>query len=262
MMPKLVESWRKVWSAVPGTTDPNAPFGLVSLADGTDYGAGINMRGFRWAQTANFGTLPNHAMPHTFMADAYDLSEPWDTLTCGTKGFDRNGFRNGTSCCVDKALPLGPLCRGDHRGLWPLNDTRDWANLGTLHPRMKTPVGARLAQGLHAVVYGSSSLASGPEFAGCTLDTNSKQLVLTFNLSLLRGEKVIFNQNNTVAKEDTALYVLVNATVQAQAASFRRAIEANHHPDNNDGDYARYQGPFSDGNEMGVTGWVAVAAKV
>ena len=55
MMPTLISSWRKVWSAEPGTTDPLAPFGLVSLADGTDEGYGINMRQFRWAQTANYG---------------------------------------------------------------------------------------------------------------------------------------------------------------------------------------------------------------
>ena len=40
---------------------------------GTDEGFGINMRQFRWAQTANYGTVPNPRMPNTFMADGYDL---------------------------------------------------------------------------------------------------------------------------------------------------------------------------------------------
>lgn len=48
MMAKLVSSWRKIWSVEPGTTDPLAPFGVVSLADGTDESFGINMRMFRW----------------------------------------------------------------------------------------------------------------------------------------------------------------------------------------------------------------------
>jgi hypothetical protein len=52
MMAKLVSSWRKVWSTASGTTDPTAPFGIVSLADGTDEGFGLNMRGFRWVRCA------------------------------------------------------------------------------------------------------------------------------------------------------------------------------------------------------------------
>lgn len=43
MMARLIESWRSVWSTVPGTTNPQAPFGLVTLADGTDEGNGINL---------------------------------------------------------------------------------------------------------------------------------------------------------------------------------------------------------------------------
>ena len=54
------------------------------------------------------------------------------------------------------------LCRGDHRGQWALNDTRDWADLGTLHPRMKKPLGKRLAQGLFATAYNGSMPVSGP----------------------------------------------------------------------------------------------------
>ena len=60
------------------------------------------------------------------------------------------------------AAPLGPRCAGDHRGEWALNATRDWAGLGTLHPRMKRPIGQRLAQGLHATAYGGSAPVSGP----------------------------------------------------------------------------------------------------
>ena len=40
-MPKLVSQWRKIWAANSGT-DPNAPFGLVTLAaSGSEGGADI-----------------------------------------------------------------------------------------------------------------------------------------------------------------------------------------------------------------------------
>ena len=59
MMRVLVSSWRKVWSVTPGTTDPFAPFGIVSLADGTDESFGINMRMFRWAQVCSCCIVSN-----------------------------------------------------------------------------------------------------------------------------------------------------------------------------------------------------------
>ena len=142
-MAKLVASWRKVWSAVPGTPDPTAPFGIVSLADGTDEGFGINMRQFRWSQTANYGVLPNPAMPNTFLADAFDLGDPWHSPICARSGTFNGGPYNGTSCCLDASHPNGARCVGDHRGKWSLNDTRDWANLGTLHSRLKPPSGSK-----------------------------------------------------------------------------------------------------------------------
>ena len=276
MMPKLVESWREVWSVEPGTSSPTFPFGIVSLADATDEGFGRNMRGFRWAQTANFGSLPNPAMPNTFGADAYDLGDPWHTPLCGTDGTFAGAPFKGLRCCVDGAV--GPLCGGGADGLavWNLNNTRDWAGLGPLHPRVKKPVGDRLAAGLHAQLYNGTAIASGPVFVGCTVggaaggkngnhtgaggDGGGGTLELTFNATLLRGESVRFNPANTVAKEDTALYVLVNDTVDFEDPAFAATIVSNHHPRDTDINAFRYTGPYSTGNEMGVTGWVAVAA--
>lgn len=81
-----------------------------------------------------------------------------------------------------------------------------------------------------------------------------------FNTSLLRGEAVVFDPANTIAKEDTALYVLVNDTVDFEDPTRAAEIISNHHPRHSDMEAFRYTGPFSDGNEMGVTGWHAVAA--
>ena len=46
--------------------------------------------------------------------------------------------------------------------------------------------------------------------AGCEISTDGGSLVLRFNASLLRGESVLFNSSNNVAKEDTALCVKSN----------------------------------------------------
>jgi hypothetical protein len=67
LMEKLVSSWRTQWSAEPGTTDPNAPFGVVTLAPSVGEG-GADLPSMRWAQTASYGVLPNPAMPNTFVA--------------------------------------------------------------------------------------------------------------------------------------------------------------------------------------------------
>ena len=73
MQPRMVEAWREIWSAVDGTTDPVAPFGLVTIAPSGSEGAGYHLSAFRWSQTANYGVLPNAAMPQTYVAQAYDL---------------------------------------------------------------------------------------------------------------------------------------------------------------------------------------------
>lgn len=220
MMATLVSSWRKVWSATPGTTDPLAPFGIVSLADGTDEGFGGNMRGFRWAQTAGYGALPNPAMPNSFLADTYDLGDPWHTPQCGTNGTFGGGHFAGQMCCVDKSMPLGPKCVGDHRGgNFVLNDTRDWANLGTLHPRVKKQVGQRLAQGLLATAYNGSMPVSGPVLAGCQVSADKQSLLLKFAAAGLRGETVLFDQSNTIAKEVRAMQCCVSPSLQCMLSS-------------------------------------------
>ena len=76
MMPRLVESWRRAWSATPGTTDALFPFGIVTLSTGDSEGA-ADIGSFRFAQTASYGQLPNPIMPNTWTASAYDLADPW-----------------------------------------------------------------------------------------------------------------------------------------------------------------------------------------
>lgn len=247
MMQTLVSSWRKVWSLVPGTTDAGFPFGVVTLADGTSEGRGGAMRGFRWAQTANYGTAPNPAMGNVFVAEGYDIGDPWDTPNCGALG-----------CCVNKATPLGRSCVQDHRGEWDVNSTMDSNGLGPLHPRLKRQLGTRLAQGLYATVYDGTktTIAQGPVFSGCAI--TSTQLLLKFDAARLLKQSVTFSPSASAALENTALYVLVqNASANGTATNALdpAAIAANRNG------WAGYTGPFAAGNEMGVTGWRAVVGR-
>lgn len=73
----LIKQWRAVWSRTAGTTNAAFPFGIATLAAGTDEGFSYHMASFRWAQTANHGILPNKDMPNTFVAQGYDIGDPW-----------------------------------------------------------------------------------------------------------------------------------------------------------------------------------------
>ena len=58
MQRELINGWRAAWSrAEPGTTPPDAPFGIVTLASSGSEG-GPHMGAMRQAQTANYGVLP------------------------------------------------------------------------------------------------------------------------------------------------------------------------------------------------------------
>ena len=93
-LPKMVELWRSVWSngngvdtvagAEAGAGDRPPLFGVATLAAGGSEGNGHHMAGMRWSQTANFGVLPNPTMPHSFLAQVYDLGDPWAVLGDGT----------------------------------------------------------------------------------------------------------------------------------------------------------------------------------
>lgn len=105
-LPAMVSLWRSVWR-LPDLNDPPV-FGVATLAAGGSEGAGQHMAGMRCeplmhtpklflngrlrlppcrarhltrgalgSQTANYGTLPNELMPYSFVAQVYDLGDPW-----------------------------------------------------------------------------------------------------------------------------------------------------------------------------------------
>lgn len=201
-----------------GTTDPEAPFGIVDIhAGGSEgQGGGGAMGNFRWAQTANFGVLPNPAMPNTFMANAYDLGDPWSKSAV-----------TGTGCCDD--WMLGPDF---------LNKTRDpkcavpfdynhWDYDGTVmfmgpvHPRAKQQVGQRLARAAFNTAYGGDGATSGPVVAGCVVRSDG-MIEITFNASLLKGDAVAVQDyarskiTETTFAKASAMQVLQNASLGPQ----------------------------------------------
>ena len=251
---KMVAAWREVWSAVPGTTDPRAPFGIATLASGGSEGNDAHMANMRNAQTASFGRWDNEALPNTFGAQLYDLGDPWGHAGTGD-GNELTAAGNETRCCADyqncqhpagnwtctaaqnasnaaceargqtgKACSdrfycanvnpatgkYGPECAAWNSSLWwgtlkqqePLvrknapSGIRALNFMGGIHPRLKRPVGRRLAAAVVNLVpdyreikQGNATAGTGPTLSGCTRGSSS--LVLHFNKSLLGSEQLL-----------------------------------------------------------------------
>jgi hypothetical protein len=147
-------------------------------------------------------------------------------------------------------VPLGKDCVGDHRGQYDNVSTQFY--MGTLHPRTKRVPSVRLAQQTWAALIKPSTplLATGPVISGCTVA--GATLTVSFNASLLKGEHVVISRPDgslpmSAAQENTAFYALPgNISLPAD-------IDKNHRFSY---DVFDYLGPFSDGNEFGVHGWV------
>ena len=108
---ELIRGWREVWSETPGTTDPLAPFGVVTLASSGAEGADAAMGAMRIAQTAGYGVLPSPELPNTFLAQAYDLDDAWGPAMGPC--FDTLDKPRGLQCCNPKTgapaqYPLQP----------------------------------------------------------------------------------------------------------------------------------------------------------
>lgn len=113
-LPKMVARYREAWSAVPNTTPPLAPFGIVTLAANTNEGGGQRVAGMRWSQTGNYGVLPNPIMPNTFLCQGFDIGDPWEMYDADGQGCSKPG-KNGQ---------YGPNC------------VSPWTNLSAWDPVM------------------------------------------------------------------------------------------------------------------------------
>lgn len=205
-MPALVRAWREAWSATAGTTDPVAPFGLVSLSQGDSEGSPA-MGSFRWSQSANYGYVPNEALPGCFLAHAYDIGDPWLGTSCEQTADPRY------NCSVP--FFMGP----------------------TLHPRLKAPVGRRLAAGAMAIIYNSSEHYGQPAVGGCRLGGGAgggegvgagdgARLVLKFSSPRLRGSRLDVRPYNASDPQRSGLSVLIAASGRDGPARPRREPDA------------------------------------
>jgi len=211
-LPAMVRLWRRVWAA-----SEDAVFGVATIAAGGSEGNGHHMAGMRWSQTANYGVLPNLAMPRSFLAQVYDLADPWAYMGDGSNpSMDRENCslpdpatgKYGANCSAwdptvwSEALrPLAPLVRANDPSGVPGNNF-----MGGIHPRLKRPVGRRLAVAAAALLQHAGTPVTGPTIAGCQLsgggsshDDNDgkKTLTLTFNSTLLGVDSILVQPFNT-----------------------------------------------------------------
>ena len=83
--PAMIEDWRQKW-AENSDTSADFPFGYVHLSSWDDTTSNRPCGDavlpcqasaiVRWGQSANYGYVPNAAMPNTFMASAIDYGDP------------------------------------------------------------------------------------------------------------------------------------------------------------------------------------------
>ena len=129
-------------------------------------------------------------MPNAFLAHAYDLADVW--VNCGDKP--------QTKACAgcDTADP-------DYNCLTPF-----YMGPG-IHPRLKKPVGQRLAAAALASVYGWGGPVTGPTLAGCAVAPGGASLALRFNTTLLAGGALAVAPY-AGGRKQSGLSVLTNST--------------------------------------------------
>eukprot|EP01079_Euglenida_sp_SAG-EU17-18_P002619 gene2619-3312_t len=177
LMQALVSQWRALWSVTPGTTDSEAPFGVVTLATtGSEGASGLALGSMRLAQTAGYG--------------AYDLDDEWQSLSgggpCMSYGYNQSSpyhaccgpDQNASLCTPTWQQTCKNMCAA-------IEGTHEF--MGGLHPRSKRPVGQRLATAAANLVYGGKGAYTGPTLSGCTQSQTSLQL--DFAKDLLRGDQ-------------------------------------------------------------------------
>eukprot|EP00494_Astrolonche_serrata_P032586 UN32855 len=193
MFKSMLEGWRKDWSVEPGTTESNFGFGIVTLASGTSEG-GPDMGNMRWAQTLNYGVLPNPACPNCFMAQAYDLGDPWNGGGCWAKGNNK---------CTGWGMTV------------PFSSTRTPYFMGSIHPRVKYEVGRRLATSAMSVIYGKKQAWTGPTLKSCKYARGQKnrwEITMQFDTDMMNPQGI----NN---QTQNALYVYDSSYVTTESVT-------------------------------------------
>ena len=191
----MIKSWRSQWCA-----PSDAIFGVATLAAGGSEGHDRSMASMRFAQTASYGVLPNALLPRTFVAQVYDLGDPWASVGDGGSDaqncskVDPTTGRYGPNCSKWDAAEwspgvaaYAPLVRKNAPSGVPGNNF-----MGGIHPRLKRPVGRRLA--VAAAALRNGTVLTGPTIAGCSatsVDGATTALTIHFNKMLLGDDAVV-----------------------------------------------------------------------
>ena len=212
-MRQLINGWRAAWSKTPGTTDPLAPFGVVTLASSGSEG-GPNFGTMRIAQTMSYGVLPTPSMPNTFVAQAYDLDDEWGpgaSPCLNSRGKWQCCSNPGSGSCGSAGAYNATTCAG-REALCATACAADWGTpclMGGIHPRSKKPVGDRLGAARVNTVYGGAGAFTGPTLSSCS--TAGATLTINFNASLLRGDALALQPIQ--AAGGSHLWVQTNASL-------------------------------------------------
>ena len=192
LMVKLVDLWRNTWSSNSANSHHRAPFGIVALPNSGSEG-GNSIGAMRIAQTGSFGFLPNREIPYSFLAQTYDLNDPFTNTSCYSLG-----------CCA--AHPAHKNCNGCDEYCESTSRTNFY--IGPIHSRVKKPVGKRLALAYLGQTQRSSQRArSGPTFHGCRV-TGPKEITVTFDNVCLGSDKLLVQKYG--ARSGSQFEVLVN----------------------------------------------------
>eukprot|EP01062_Namystynia_karyoxenos_P082620 TRINITY_DN9336_c0_g1_i1.p1 TRINITY_DN9336_c0_g1~~TRINITY_DN9336_c0_g1_i1.p1 ORF type:complete len:750 (+),score=163.08 TRINITY_DN9336_c0_g1_i1:79-2250(+) len=174
----MIDSWRQAWSAVPGTTDPEFPFGVQTLQS-TEGACGGGA--FRSAQALNELVLPSPRHPKVFLAQGFDAQEPigisnWPT---GARGSRFQGID------ADFSMECQDTFATPETGYWYGTSFM----MGPIHPRSKRIVGRRMALAAAETAYGRTDLISvGPVLKNCSASGNG--LVISFQEKSLKSDAV------------------------------------------------------------------------
>ena len=219
-MRQLINGWRAAWSATPGTTDPLAPFGVVTLASSGSEG-GPNMGTMRQAQTASYGVLPSPELPNTFLAQGYDLDDPWGPQEGPCFDVKWTRAPKWACCAADKSPYNKTKCAGREELCAPACAAMTGTSvvMGGIHPRSKKEVGDRLGAAAFNTVYGGTGAFTGPTLSSCAVSGSA--LTLNFNTSLLRGDTLVLQPVLPIVDSSggSQLWVQTNATLFCMEAS-------------------------------------------
>ena len=180
----MIKSWRKYWSATPGTTAPDAPFGTVTVHP---YGCESNPNAAvtRWAQLANYGHAPNPFQPNVFSAQTFDLGDPWGYAPADGGCAHTANATFPARCLPPSAARLDPALSYIYP--WLLNSSIGCCPNDPLHSRLKSPIGHRLALSYLNLLAGADPVThppTGPTIGGCTLNGANSSITVTFDASI------------------------------------------------------------------------------